>query len=240
MGQDWNSLIRYVKRKVGSPLAQFELTDDDIFDIVTDSVLPAVSQYIGYPVWLRVTSSDKVAEDSAKHGIYPPHTFRLPVSTDLTIVDVYEVFYHRDDVGIVGMYKNMIGVLDPRDTVMTNTFQDMLESLSTVQTFQWIPPDKLSFDESVHGHNFICQCKATHKNLSTIPSDVFIDFVKPLTLAEVYEDLVEIRSKYRQLNTPFGAVELNWERLEQKAQELRREVQEKFDSLPPDQLVHIF
>lgn len=238
--QTWNDLLKYIKRKVGSPLSLLELTDDDIFDIVRTFILPKISQIIGKPFWIRVSSANLAPRNDVNFGEILPNTYKLPIPKNVIIVDIQEVYYNRDDVGVLGMYKSMIGVLDPRDTVMTNTFQDMLESLDTVQSFDWIPPDKVTFSEHLGGRSFICECKAVHNDLKTIPSDVYYDIVLPLTLAEIYEDLVEIRSKYSQLNTPFGPVELNWQRIEQRATELRQSVNEKLDSMPPDHLITIF
>ena len=96
------------------------------------------------------------------------------------------------------------------------------------------------FDEQLKSDSFICECRAIHNDLETIPLDVFEEFVKPLARKEVLENLVAIRSKYEQIGTPLGEIRINWNKLEQDASRLEQLIEDKLDSIPPDHLIHIF
>lgn len=235
--QNWNNLVTYVKRKLGSPLALLEYTDDDIRQVIVEDVLPAMSQYIGKPIWLRLTGHDKiVAEDT--DVVY--EQYRIPIPDDIILVDIQEVYYNRDNMGTLGIYQNMLAVLDPRDAVMTNEFLDMLNSLEAVQAFEFIPPNIIRFERALYGCDVILECKAQHTDLNSVPSDYYQEILKPWCVAEVMENIGAMRSKYRTINTPSGQIELNYDALITQAQTIKTSIQDKLDSTPPDHLVHIF
>lgn len=236
--QNWNNLIGYVKRKLGAPLNLIELSDNDIYESIIGGVLPAMSQYIGKPMWLRLGTEHKVdPNESSEHTEY---MYRIPIPQDSILIDVYDVYYSRDNMGVLGIYQNMLAVLDPRDTVMTNEFLDMLSSMETVQAFHFIPPDKIWFERHLFNSDIILECKVQHTNLSTVPSDIYQEILKPWALAETLENIAAIRKKYNDVSSPFGNFGLNAAELETKAETIKQNIQEKLDSMPPDHLVHIF
>lgn len=112
--QNWNNLITYVKRKLGAPLALIEYSDDDIMAVIVEDVLPAMSQYLGKPIWIRVGGRNKInSEDSnITYELY-----KIPIPDDVILIDVQEVYFNRDNMGVLGIYQNMLAVLDPRDAV---------------------------------------------------------------------------------------------------------------------------
>ena len=146
--QNWNTLLKYIKRKVGAPLTLLEYSDNDIYDIVKEDVLPRISSHIGKPIFLEVKSTDKLEEgvNEESNQIFPI-AYRIPIPDDIVLVEVFNVYYSREQWGIIGTFRELIGVIDPRNIAISNTFIDMLESLDTVQTFRFIPPDKIYFDE---------------------------------------------------------------------------------------------
>lgn len=235
--QSWNNLITYIKRKLGSPLNMLEYSDEDIMNIIKEDVLPAMSQYIGKPCWIRLEPSDRIESDD-NNITY--ELYRINVPCDIVLVDVQEVYYHRDNMGVLGIYQNMLSVLDPRDTVMTNTFLDMLNSLEIVQAFDFIAPNMIRFERPLSGHSVILECKAEHSDLHTIPSDYYHEILKPWCVAEIMENIAAIRSKFTTLSTPLADLNLNYEALANKAAEIKQQIQEKLDATPPDHLVHIF
>ncbi len=236
--QTWNHLIGHVKKKLGAPLNMLEFTDNDIYKSISESVIPAMSQYIGKPIWIRIGTENKVDPNSSHEHTH--FMYEIPVPEDVVLCDIYDVYYNRDNMGVLGIYQNMLAVLDPRDTVMTNEFLDMLSSMEVVQAFHFIPPNKVWFERDLLGNDVILECKAVHTDLSSIPSDIYNEILKPWALAEVIENVVAIRKKYTNLNTPFGQIEMNIQDLEQQAMEIKRNVHEKLDNMPPDHLVYIF
>lgn len=239
--QNWNNLLRYIKRKVGSPLNFLELSDEDIYDIVIEDVLPALSQYVGKPVWFTLGPQNLKPRTRTAHDSYSSERYIIPVPKEMAIVEVIEVYWNQ--YGMVGschelgMAQGYISMLDPRDTVMANTFIDMVRSLDVVPTFRFIPPKEILFDTSLNQKDLIIECKAEHSDLTTIPSDIYFEILKPKAHVEVLEALIGMRKKFKTLATPFGQIELNWEDLKSEADMIKSAVQEKLDSLPPEILV---
>lgn len=236
--QSWNNLIRHIKRKLGAPMNLIEFTDDDIYHMIVESVLPAMSQYIGKPMWLRIGSEHMVDPDASVENVQ--EMYEIPVPENMILIDIQDVYWHRDNMGVLGIYQNMLAVLDPRDTVMTNEFLDMLNSMETIQAFHFIPPNKIWFERELMGNDVILECKAQHTDLSSVPSDIYQEILKPWALAEVMENVAAIRRKYRNVSSPFAQLELDWESLRDEAKEIKQTIQEKLDNMPPDHLVHIF
>ena len=236
--QTWNNLISHVKRKMGAPLNMIEYTDDDIYDTIYTVVLPAMSQYIGKPMWIRLGSEHKV--DPAASHEHTEFMYKIPIPDNEILIDIQEVYFNRDNMGVLGIYQNMLAVLDPRDTVMTNEFLDMLSSMEVVQAFHYIPPDKVWFERDLLGNDIILECKAVHGDLSTVPSDIYHEILKPWALAETLENVAALRNKFTQVSAPFGQIELNVQDMKQQAQDIRMQIQEKLDNMPPDHLLYIF
>lgn len=235
--QSWNNLITYIKRKLGVPLNLLELSDDDLINIIKEDVLPAMSQYIGKPCWIRLGVKDKVPCDDS-NLVY--ELYKIPIPCDIVLVDVQEVYYNRDNMGTLGIYQNMLSVLDPRDTVMTNEFLDMLNSLEAVQAFDFIAPNLIKFERPLMGNDVILECKAEHSDLHSIPSDYYHEILKPWCVAEILENVAAIRSKFQNLSTPFAEINLNVTELLNKSEQIKTQIQEKLDATPPDHLIYIF
>lgn len=256
MAQNWNGLIRYIKRKLGVPLNFLELSDHDIIEIIKDDVLPAFGQYLGTPVWFRIGPCHLIAmKDDAiepEHSddipgvenqtYYMSEEYRIPTPDHITIADVQEVFWPQYFSGSGGIDSDLVqsmGYLqmNPMDMAMMNTYDDMMKSMQTVPTFRYIHPDRLQLDVSLRGKDIIIECKALHNDLTTIPGDMYYEIFKPWALAEILDNVVQMRKKYRNMSTPFGELQLNWEDLQQRQETIMTTVQEKLDSLPPDRLL---
>jgi len=231
MAQNWNTLLNYIKRKVGAPLNLLELTDDDIYEIIKEDVIPALSQYIGRPLWLRLSSSNLATVTNAENQ----STYTIPVPTDTILVDVLEVYYSSASTSW-GAYGNVVGVLDPRDIAMMNEFADMMSYLSVAQAYHFMYPNTISFAEQLQD-DVILECKAVHSDLSTIPGDIYYDIFRDWCLAEIKEDVLAMRSKYEGISAPFGEIRLNWQKLEQDVMTLRQKVEAKLDAMPTEHLI---
>ena len=239
--QNWNNLIRYIKRKVGSPLNFLELSDEDIYDIVIEDVLPSLSQYVGKPVWFRIGPQHLKPGTESAENYYTAERYIIPVPKHMAIVEVIEVYWNQFGMAgaghELGMAQGYISMLDPRDTVMANTFIDMVRSFDIAPTFRFIPPKEILFDTALNDRELIIECKAEHSDLSTIPSDIYFEIMRPMAHAEVLDSLVGMRRKYKSIATPFGQIEMNWEELKSEADQIKSTIQEKLDSLPPEVLI---
>lgn len=230
--QNFNSLIRYIKRKVGSPINLLEFSDDDLYDIIREDVLPEISQYIGKLGWVRLDYQGVSRTNTAQNE----NTYLIKVPDNEILIDVLEVYTSRESVGTLGMMSGALNFYDPRDTTIMNAFIDMLRSLDVVQTYTFIPPKTITFDLPLEA-DVILECKFEHTNLNTVPSDIYRDFVKPLSIAEVKENLAANREKFESITTPFGPVNLNYQQLREDARMIKEEVKQKFEALPHDHLI---
>jgi hypothetical protein len=230
--QNFNSLLRFVKRKLGVPTNLLEFSDEDIYDIIMEDVLPEISQYIGKFAWIRLSNTNLAPTSQTESE----NTYIIPIPEGEVLIDVLNAYSSRESAGTLGMMSGALNFYDPRDTVMMNTFIDMLRSLDIVQTYHFMAPNKIAFDLPLQS-DIIIECKFEHSDLTTVPSDIYRDFVKPLTLAEVYENIAANRAKFESVNTPFGPLNLNYQFYEDKGRTLKEEVKQKFEALPHDHLI---
>jgi len=255
--QNWNNVIRYIKRKLGVPLNFLELSDASIREIILEDVLPAFSQYLGTPVWFRlgpehvITTDDKATNideslfvDATTTNYYIAERYQIPVPLDMSIVDVQEIYWpqYGATAGTAAETIQNMGMMsmNPMDMAIMNVYSDIQKSMMTLPTYRFIPPKDLLLDISLFGKHIILECKAVHSDLETIPSDMYHELFKPMCLAEILDDVIQLRKKYRIMSTPFGEINLNWEELQTRHDTIKQTVQEKLDSLPPDHLVSIF
>lgn len=256
--QNWNNIVKYVKRKLGVPLNFLELSDADIKDIIVEDILPAFSQYIGTPLWFHlgpehlIGTDDKSTEadegvivDVGKRNYYMSERYKIPVPDGLHIVDVQELYwpqYFGATSGVDAELIQSMGMLsmNPMDQAILNVYSDIQRSMMTVPTYRFIAPYDLLLDVSLNGKTIVIECKGVHEDLTTIPSDMYHEIFKPWALAEILDTVVQLRKKYRNMTTPFGEINLNWEELQQRHDTIMQTVQEKLDSLPPDKLIHVF
>lgn len=257
--QNWNNITRYIKRKLGVPLNFLELSDNDIKEIIVEDVLPAFSQYVGRPTWFRLgpehiigvddESTHDVDEslfiDEGRRNYYMSERYAIPVPNDMSVVEVHELYwpqYFGATAGINAELIQSMGMLsmNPMDQAILNSYSDIQKSMMTTPTYRFIPPNELLLDISLNGKSIIIETKCVHEDLTTIPSDMYHEIFKPWALAEILDTVIQMRKKYRNLSTPFGEINLNWEDLQQRHEQIMQTIQEKVDSLPPEKLVHIF
>lgn len=232
--QTWNTLIDYIKLRLGSPINQLELSDDDIQSYLILHMIPEVSQYISNKKFVRMTPYDLTPNaDSALFA----RSYTIPIDDDIEIVEVRDAYWGQ--TWGVGMTANSVVPINPVDHVMLNEIMDIARTQMPVLTFEFIRPNIMLLDEELRD-DVILELRIVHKDLSTIPSDVYHDIVKPMALGQVCLLIAAFRSKYESITTPFGSVNLNWQQIEEKGNTLLQQVQEKLDMMPTDHLIHIF
>ena len=57
---------------------------------------------------------------------------------------------------------------------------------------------------------------------------------------QIYLLISSYRSKYENLTTPYGTINLNWQQLKDDGNTLLQQVAEKLDMMPPDHLIEFF
>lgn len=131
------------------------------------------------------------------------------------------------------------------DQVIANSYIDAIRSIQVRQTWDFLPPDIILMDLPISGYTLsdsqfmICNYTTIHKNLDTIEPDFYSLCFKKMCLGQVMLWLSAIRSKYENLTTPFGQLNLNWNKLYDDGTRMLEECNAFLTSIPPDKLLEI-
>jgi len=229
MAQNWNSLLSYIKLKLGVPTNMLELTDDDIIKYIKENTIPELSQYL-YETQLFLLTCHNL--DTTSNPLYGANYYTIPAPPDVEIIDVYKVYLSNNTISI-GLLTTGFLTIDPRDIAMQNELMTMMTSLQPVQTYKYIRPNKILFEQPLTG-DCIVEARIVLQNIAQIPSDFYHDIFKEKCLADVISLVVSQRSKYESLSTPFGQLNLNWQYLDQYGKEILAEINSKLDAIPPE------
>lgn len=231
MAQNWNNILIYVKANLGSKLNNIEITDSEFVTYFKEQTLPELSQIEPAKAWCILKSTD--LKSNLHKGGYL-YTFELEDAA--TIVDVSEL-YIGDLVSEISGFGSFF--FDPTDVVMSNTLNDMLQFLRTVNTFKFIRPNKLLLSEKINYNRIIIEVNVEHQEPNTVPSDLYHALFKKMCLADSIQLILANRMKYSNLTSPFGEINLNVDYLQNKLEALRQEITEINDWLPHRELIHV-
>lgn len=253
MQQSWNNILNYIKRQLGGKLNLIEMSDEEILEGIREDVMPFFSQYVPLKKGTSITEENRVGKSDRSLNRW---TYNLPVAEDVYIIDIFEVYssprgdtmtdpyygtkYSKSNVaGSIGYYGrgdvNMPGG-GMIDMVISNQFLDMIDSLSMKNTWEFRPPRLLVFDASIT-HALVVY-NTIHDDPKTVDPSLYNIIFKPLCLATVIEWIVALRSKYQQLSTQMGEIQLNFQELQQKGERLKQEAIEKLNQIPPDHFIY--
>jgi hypothetical protein len=227
--QNYNSLVKHCKDALGAPVNSIELTDDEIADKIRDSVLPEFSQYVPFNSYVKIAQNDKVDNPDTINT----ETYIIPNENEDHINSISEAYYASQGINssIISYYA------DPRDTVMANTYSDMISSLQEVQNYEFIQPDKVMFGTPLDGNAVILKLNIIPQRLDQVPSDLYIKLLKPMAEKSILEVILNRRTKFQNLSTPFGEVALDVDTLRMRIDVLKQEINEKLDWLPTKHLI---
>lgn len=232
--QNWNNVLDYIKSGLGAPLNLLELSDDEIIQKLRDHVLSLFSQYSPAERYSYITSANRVGATRAGS---PQWLYRIPVDPGTYITDILGA-YPTKEVSIVDMYGGaIINARAAMELVISNTYIDAVRSLTVRNTWQFIPPDMMLFDQEVTS-SVVVYC-APHDVLNTVRPDMYHKALKPLCLANVKLWLSALRSKFEGLTTPFGQLNLNWDKLQNEGVTERDNAIAILEALPPKILIEV-
>jgi hypothetical protein len=240
--QNWNLLISYIRHQLGS-INQLELTDDELINHIRDHTLLEFSSHSSDKLWVLITDADrmKVEVDSsgniAPDRIMDADTFVIPLPNETDyIINVEDAYYRRSTSDGYDEYPYFYQS-DPRDIVMNNTMSTMLAYLDSVQYYQYQPPNTITFGKPINQEGVILELNIMHNNLDRIKRDVYQNYFRKLALFDIIEMIIANRSKFREVSSPFGPINLNIEFLERKMEKLEREIEEYRQWEVPEKMV---
>jgi len=231
--QTWSDVLSYIKINLGAPMNRLEISDDDLVKNLREQVLPFFSQYAPAKKFKTITNANLIAG----LGGDPIYQYRIPLDPDEYVVDILNVYFTSSH-GIMEMVTPLITTTEQViDTIIYNSYSDLIASMQAVNTWEFIPPDKIMFDFEV---NFgVVEYNTTHDSLKTIEPDKYHIMFKKLCLANVKIWISAMRSKFENLSTQFGPINLNWENLKQEGNQEKEEVMQLLNMIPPDYLLHV-
>jgi len=231
--QHWNNVLSYIKINLGVPVNLLEISDDELIVNLRDHVLSSFSQYAPHKAYALITGANQVYGGTGS----PQHMYKIPVPEGTYIIDVLEAMPIKE-VSIVDMYGGaLINAQAAMDLVISNAYIDAVRSLQVRNTWEFIPPDTMIFDKQTNACVVIYN--TPHVVLNTIRPDLYHRVFKPMCLGHTKLWVAAMRSKFENLSTPFGALNLNYDKLQVEGQTLIDNAQAILDTLPPDLLIEV-
>jgi hypothetical protein len=123
------------------------------------------------------------------------------------------------------------------NVVISNAYTDASRSLGVQNTWTFFPPKTIEFDKEITRAAIIYDIP--HATPKTVRPDMYNTTFKPLCLGTVQRWLVAKRAKFENVATPFGQINLNWQKLETDSQTHIQDAMQKLELIPPDRLIEI-
>ncbi len=232
--QHWNDILEYIKVNLGVPVNLLEIPDDELIGYLRRHVLTLFSQYVPHKAFAFITEANRI--NVGVTGA-PQYMYKIPVPEGTYIIDIYEVMPTKE-VSIVDMYGGaLINAQAAMDLVISNAYIDAVRSLQTRTTWEFIPPDVLIFDKQVTSSVVIYN--TPHTVLNTIRPDLYHRALKPLCLGYTKIWIAAMRSKFENLATPFGTLNLNYDKLQSEGQVTIDNAIVVLETIPPDILIEV-
>lgn len=237
--QTWSSILRYLKRELGTGVQLLEMSDDEIIEGLDEDVLSLFSQYCPAKDYTFITNSNRIAHTRAGQ---PQYMYLLPISEETNIIDIYDVYVQdiEHQLNELGLVENELYSVSSDlmiDIVISNAYTDAARSLGVRNTWEFFPPRQLQLDKEVSHAAVVYNCP--HSSPKTVRPDMYNTTFKPLCLGTVQRWLVAKRSKFENVATPFGQLNLNWQKLETDSQTHIQDAMQKLELVPPDKLIEV-
>jgi len=263
MSQTWNNLLGFIKRRMGAKLNLLEMSDEELIEGIKEDVIPYFSQYSPAKKFVQLKPSDKVSHVAG----YNQWRYRVPVPPGEQIIDIFDAYFSSgsswgsddpfegtksaggamhagESLGAGGSFSTFGGSGDERfagegmiDIAIANSYGDIAAYLAARNTWQFFPPNIIEFDEEMG--SAVVVYNTPHVKLETISPDFYETIFKKLVLGNVMMWISALRSKYEGLATPFGTVNVNWQKLESDGKEYEQQAQALLDAVPLDHFVHV-
>jgi hypothetical protein len=231
--QHWNNILSYIKINLGVPVNLLEIADDELILNLREHVLSSFSQYAPAKDYTFITGANQIYGGLGS----PQYMYKMSVPDGTYIIDILEAMPTKE-VSIVDMYGGaLIDARAAMDLVISNAYIDAVRSLQTRQTWEFVSPNIMIFDKEITGCVIIYN--RPHITLDTIRPDLYHRAFKPLCLGHTKLWIASMRSKFENLATPFGALNLNYDRLQAEGQTLIDNTQAVLDTIPPDILIEV-
>jgi len=234
--QTWSSIISYIKRELGTGVTLLEMSDDEIIEGLDEDVLSLMSQYTPHKKYTYITGTNIIPHTKAGQSQW---RYLLPVDPEEHIIDIYEVMPDTNSLNLdeLGQETSDFSADSMINLVISNTYIDAAKSLGVRNTWNFTPPRTLEMDKELRQACVIYN--TPHATPKTMRPDLYNTTFKILCLGTVQKWLAAKRAKFENVATPFGQINLNWQKLETDSQTNIQEAMQKLELVPPDKLIEI-
>lgn len=238
--QNWNHITSYIRSQIGS-INELEITDDELINHLREHTLPEFSIFSPARLWVLLSDCDRVQvnplDPDMQDKTYDEDTYTVPLPPDVEIINIENAYFRRGTSGQDGFdgYSYLYQT-DPRDTVMNNTFNTMMNYLTTVQYYEYLPPNIIMFGKQINESGIILELHVYHVKLETIKRDIYTNLFRKMAVYDIIQMIIANRSKFQQLTSPFGEIGLNIEFLDRKAEKLEQQIEEYKMWMPPNKM----
>ncbi len=218
----WN----FIKQRFGIPYTFFELNYDQTIWYIKNYTLPYFSRFVPYKTFRRFSPELKITNS----------TWKLPVDDNESVISVVKI-YQPNNLVIVGY--PIQPIVSGYDAVINYLYDITEAEVSAKYTkvtnlqFEFIPPNLVKIVPVQDLSNCVVELELVHKDFTTIPAQ-FERYFLDLAVADIKDVLADIRSKYSEITTPFGTINLNADSLKSEAEQIRSYVIERLETLPPN------
>jgi len=232
--QNWDNLIDYIKLNLGAPALALEFKDEDLLKILKNHSLPEFSRYIPLMKYYMLTEAENCIRTEPTK-IYQIKNFPFK------IIKVDEIISKPNMFDLAQTASTALYSGDVTNLLGSNY---MLQSKTTViadDTWTFMAPDKIelikSYDSLWTYDDFIAKLACIHNDPTTIDPDMYV-YLRDLALADIMIYIGRIRTKYQSFNTPVGQIDMPAQELVQEGNQLKREIKDKLERIPPDHYVY--
>lgn len=215
---DLTWLVNRARQFVGQNVTgQADFKDEDFIRCLDQETLPTLSIYMPWLVDITVdTVDDRV--DPTREGIFQ-------IRTNNRLIGINKL---RDGVGAFGSFP-----YDPLlfgDMVDRQLVADRQSASELALTWRFSAPNVVEiFPKGISFRHLTFETKCVHPtHLRTIPPGAR-EYLRDLFLADLAIDVLATRQYFSQLQSVFGELQLNLDRLQQQA-DRRQDIVEKLES----------
>ncbi len=226
---NWNNTIDFIKIQLGADVNQLEVDEYKILDIIKTVTMPEFCQYFNYIDRIDYPSDKIELVTEAEHK----HRYKI-INYERQIYEIKNVYFPSNWTVAYTVFDQ----IDATSAAVSNYTYSMADSMTPVRSFQFFRPDIIELTIPI-GYSepsyFTVELGAEFLNPNEIEPSMYSAF-KKLAAADVIDYVLSLRSKFEQLTTPQGTINMNLNRLEQKAERLRSEAMQKLENTQPDVL----
>lgn len=204
-----NRILRKVKLKLGASARKLELSDDEIIEIIKENTMRTFSIYSPY--------EERVTIIPEKHQIKTLDkldTYIIPTNSDIINIKELVLPSMGNAPGFVGIGSDM-GIVDFDPQITPTT--------------RFVRPNRLEVYPNLSQavNHFVLIINVVHPDSTTVKLGL-LDKLFILATGDVAEAILAMRNQFQDINSEFGAINLNIDYLQTLVSE-RNDLLQKFD-----------